>query len=38
MGEVMYLADEEALKGMEINDRFVDRSWALWKLEAGAAS
>jgi ribulose-5-phosphate 4-epimerase/fuculose-1-phosphate aldolase len=37
MGEVMYLADEEALKGMEINDRFVDRSWALWELEAKAA-
>lgn len=34
MGEVTYLADEEALKGMELNDRFVDRSWALWKLEA----
>jgi ribulose-5-phosphate 4-epimerase/fuculose-1-phosphate aldolase len=38
MGEVMYLADEEAMKGMEINDRFVDRSWALWKLEAMGAS
>lgn len=34
LGEVTYLADEEALKGMEINDRFVDRSWALWKQEA----
>ncbi len=34
LGEVTYLADEEALKGMEINDRFVDRSWALWKYEA----
>ena len=38
MGEVMYLADEEAIKGMEINDRFVDRSWSLWKLEAMGAS
>ena len=38
MGEVMYLADEEAMKGMEINDRFVDRSWSLWKLEAMGAS
>jgi HCOMODA/2-hydroxy-3-carboxy-muconic semialdehyde decarboxylase len=38
MGEVMYLADEEATKGMEINDRFVDRSWSLWKLEAMGAS
>jgi ribulose-5-phosphate 4-epimerase/fuculose-1-phosphate aldolase len=34
MGEVTYLADEEAMKGMDINDRFVDRSWNLWKLEA----
>jgi ribulose-5-phosphate 4-epimerase/fuculose-1-phosphate aldolase len=34
MGEVTYLAEEEAMKGMEINDRFVDRSWALWKREA----
>ena len=37
MGDVMYLSDEEAMKGMEINDRFVDRSWALWKLEAMGA-
>jgi ribulose-5-phosphate 4-epimerase/fuculose-1-phosphate aldolase len=37
MGEVTYLADEEARKGMEINDRFVDRSWSLWKLEAMGA-
>jgi hypothetical protein len=22
------------MKGMEINDRFVDRSWSLWKQEA----
>jgi len=36
LGEVSYLSDEEALKGAEINDRFVDRSWALWKLEAMA--
>jgi ribulose-5-phosphate 4-epimerase/fuculose-1-phosphate aldolase len=36
LGEVTYLSDEEALKGMEINDRFVDRSWALWKQEAMA--
>jgi len=36
LGEVTYLADEEALKGADINDRFVDRSWALWKLEAMA--
>jgi HCOMODA/2-hydroxy-3-carboxy-muconic semialdehyde decarboxylase len=34
LGEVTYLADEEAMKGMEINDRFVDRSWSLWKREA----
>jgi len=34
LGEVTYLSDEEALKGAEINDRFVDRSWTLWKLEA----
>jgi len=34
LGEVTYLSDEEALKGAEINDRFVDRSWSLWKLEA----
>jgi hypothetical protein len=33
LGEVMFLSDEEAMKGMEINDRFVDRSWALWKHE-----
>jgi HCOMODA/2-hydroxy-3-carboxy-muconic semialdehyde decarboxylase len=36
MGEVAFLSDEEAMKGMDINDRFVDRSWALWKLEAKA--
>jgi ribulose-5-phosphate 4-epimerase/fuculose-1-phosphate aldolase len=36
LGDVTYLSDEEALKGAEINDRFVDRSWALWKLEATA--
>ncbi len=34
LGEVTFLSDEEAMKGMEINDRFVDRSWALWKREA----
>jgi ribulose-5-phosphate 4-epimerase/fuculose-1-phosphate aldolase len=34
MGEITFLSDEEAMKGMEINDRFVERSWALWKLEA----
>jgi HCOMODA/2-hydroxy-3-carboxy-muconic semialdehyde decarboxylase len=34
LGEVTYLADEEAMKGMEINDRFIDRSWSLWKHEA----
>jgi ribulose-5-phosphate 4-epimerase/fuculose-1-phosphate aldolase len=33
MGEVTFLSDEEAMKGMEINDKFVDRSWALWKHE-----
>jgi ribulose-5-phosphate 4-epimerase/fuculose-1-phosphate aldolase len=32
MGEVAFLSDEEAMKGMDINDRFVDRSWELWKL------
>jgi ribulose-5-phosphate 4-epimerase/fuculose-1-phosphate aldolase len=36
MGEVTYLSDEEALKGMEVNDAFIDRSWELWKLEAAA--
>lgn len=34
MGEVTYLSDEEAFKGMTTNDRVVDRSWALWKAEA----
>jgi HCOMODA/2-hydroxy-3-carboxy-muconic semialdehyde decarboxylase len=34
MGEVTYLSDEEAMKGTALNDRFVDRSWALWKQEA----
>lgn len=34
MGDVTYLSDEEAFKGMELNDRVADRSWALWKLEA----
>ena len=34
LGEVMYLADEEAMKGMAVNDRYIDRSWSLWKREA----
>ena len=34
MGEITFPSDEEAMKGMDINDRFVERSWALWKLEA----
>jgi HCOMODA/2-hydroxy-3-carboxy-muconic semialdehyde decarboxylase len=34
LGEVMFLSDEEALKATDLNDRFVDRSWALWKHEA----
>jgi len=34
LGEVMYLADEEAMKGMAANDRYIDRSWSLWKHEA----
>ena len=34
MGEISFLSDQEAMKGMDINDRFVERSWALWKLEA----
>jgi HCOMODA/2-hydroxy-3-carboxy-muconic semialdehyde decarboxylase len=34
LGEVMYLADEEAMKGMAANDRYIDRSWSLWKREA----
>ena len=34
MGEITFLSDQEAMKGMDINDRFVERSWALWKLEA----
>jgi HCOMODA/2-hydroxy-3-carboxy-muconic semialdehyde decarboxylase len=34
LGEVMFLSDEEALKATNLNDRFVDRSWALWKHEA----
>jgi ribulose-5-phosphate 4-epimerase/fuculose-1-phosphate aldolase len=38
LGEVTYLADEEAMKGMEINDRFIDRSWLLWKQEATGTS
>jgi HCOMODA/2-hydroxy-3-carboxy-muconic semialdehyde decarboxylase len=38
LGEVTYLADEEAMKGMEINDRFIDRSWSLWKQEAMGTS
>lgn len=37
LGDVTYLSDEEAFKGMELNDRFVERSWALWKWEAGQA-
>ena len=37
MGEIAFLSDGEAMKGMDINDRFVDRSWALWKLEAMAS-
>jgi ribulose-5-phosphate 4-epimerase/fuculose-1-phosphate aldolase len=36
LGEIRFLSDEEALKGMELNDRFVERSWALWKYEAMA--
>ena len=36
MGEVTYLEPEEAQKGMSINDRFNQRSWELWKLEAMA--
>jgi len=38
MGEITFLSDEEAMKGMDINDRFVERSWALWKLEAAQKS
>lgn len=38
MGDVAFLSDEEAVKGMDINDRFVDRSWALWKIEAHSDS
>jgi len=34
MGEVTYLAREEADQGMDVNDRFNQRSWELWKLEA----
>jgi len=34
MGEITFLSDQEAMKGMDINNRFVERSWALWKLEA----
>jgi HCOMODA/2-hydroxy-3-carboxy-muconic semialdehyde decarboxylase len=34
LGEVAFLSDEEALKATDLNDRFVDRSWALWKHEA----
>jgi HCOMODA/2-hydroxy-3-carboxy-muconic semialdehyde decarboxylase len=34
LGEVTFLSDEEALKATDLNDRFVDRSWALWKHEA----
>ncbi|MGI8525552.1 MAG: class II aldolase/adducin family protein [Pseudolabrys sp.] len=38
MGEITFLSDDEAMKGMDINDRFVDRSWSLWKLEAAQKS
>lgn len=34
MGEVTYLEAEEAELGRDINDRFNQRSWELWKLEA----
>jgi ribulose-5-phosphate 4-epimerase/fuculose-1-phosphate aldolase len=34
MGEVTYLESEEAELGRDINDRFNQRSWELWKLEA----
>jgi ribulose-5-phosphate 4-epimerase/fuculose-1-phosphate aldolase len=34
LGEVTYLSPEEAESGMNINDRFNQRSWELWKLEA----
>ncbi len=34
MGEVTYLNEKEAQRGMEKCDRFVDRWWELWKLEA----
>ncbi len=34
MGEVTYLAPEEAELGRDVNDRFNQRSWDLWKLEA----
>ncbi len=34
LGDVTYLSDEEAFKGMTTTDRVVDRSWALWKAEA----
>ena len=34
MGEVTYLEPEEAELGRDINDRFNQRSWELWKLEA----
>jgi HCOMODA/2-hydroxy-3-carboxy-muconic semialdehyde decarboxylase len=38
LGEVTYLSDEEAFKGMELCDRFVERSWELWKREAMSAN
>jgi hypothetical protein len=38
LGEVTFLSDEEAFKGKELCDRFVDRSWELWKREAFAES
>jgi ribulose-5-phosphate 4-epimerase/fuculose-1-phosphate aldolase len=34
LGEPVFLAEEEAIKAAEANDRVIDRPWALWRCEA----
>jgi ribulose-5-phosphate 4-epimerase/fuculose-1-phosphate aldolase len=34
LGEVMFLDPQEAMKAAELNDRVLDRPWALWKRQA----
>jgi HCOMODA/2-hydroxy-3-carboxy-muconic semialdehyde decarboxylase len=36
LGEVTYLADEEAALASERNDKSIDRAWALWAQEVAA--